>query len=126
MITKTFGGERIGTGAGFSTKLKGFERSTFDLGAVFRSTAAIGTIIPCYVNFCKQGDVWNGDITSHILTHPTIGPIFGSFKYQIDIFTADVRLYNADLHNNIAGLGMRMSDVKFPTMRLNGKKHRCK
>ena len=48
------------------------------------------------------------------MTHPTLGPLFGSFKLQHFIFTAGFRLYNSWLHNNRTGIGMKMSDIKFP------------
>ena len=50
------------------------------------------------------------------MTHPALGPLFGSFKLQHFIFTAGFRLYNSWLHNNRTGIGMKMSDIKFPTI----------
>ena len=49
------------------------------------------------------------------MTHPTIGPLFGSFKFQADVFTCPIRLYNAMLHNNTLNIGLDMSKVKLPT-----------
>ena len=48
------------------------------------------------------------------MTHPTLGPLFGSFKLQHFIFTAGFRLYNSWLHNNRTGIGMKMSSIRFP------------
>ena len=53
-------------------------------------------------------------VTNKTMTHPTLGPLFGSFKLQHFIFTAGFRLYNSWLHNNRTGIGMKMSDIKFP------------
>lgn len=120
MITKNVGGDRLGSGSKLTTRLHGYERSTHDLGKVFRSTMTQGTLVPCYVNFVQKGDVWDIDLESLVRTHPTNGPIFGTYKMQVDVFTADIRLYNKQLHNNTTGLGMNMANVKFPMMRLRG------
>lgn len=120
-ITKTVGGDRLGSGKKLKTTLHGYERSTHNLSKVARTSMTQGTLVPLYVEFMQKGDTWDIDLESIIRTHPTNGPIFGSYKFQVDVFTADIRLYNKQLHNNIAGLGMRMQDVIFPVMSLNGK-----
>ena len=50
------------------------------------------------------------------LSQPTLGPLFGSFKLQHFMFFGGFRLYNSWLHNNRTGIGMKMSDIKLPTM----------
>lgn len=120
-ITRTLGGDRLGSGGNMKVRLHNYEMSTHDLGRVIRTTATNGTIIPIYVELAQKGDSWDIDLASRIRTHPTIGPIFGTFKFQIDVFTADMRLYNRQLHNNTVGLGMNMQNVLFPQMVLNGK-----
>ena len=47
-------------------------------------------------------------------TLPTTGPVFGSFKHQIDVFVIPIRLYVAALHNNALGVGLNMSKVLLP------------
>ena len=47
-------------------------------------------------------------------TLPTTGPVFGSFKHQIDVFVIPIRLYIAALHNNALGVGLNMSKVLLP------------
>ena len=54
-----------------------------------------------------------------IMTHPTLGPLLGSFKFQMDIFSVPIRLYNAMLHNNAINIGLDMSKVKLPKLCLN-------
>ena len=75
---------------------------------------AAGTLVP----FCKilmtPGDTMEIDLTHQIMTHPTIGPLFGSYKVQADVFQCPIRLYNAMLHNNALNIGLKMSDVKLP------------
>ena len=46
------------------------------------------------------------DITTKVKTLPTTGPVFGSFKHQIDVFVIPIRLYIAALHNNALGVGI--------------------
>ena len=53
-----------------------------------------------------------------MLTHPTIGPLFGSFKMQNDIFFCPIRLYNSWLHNNKLKIGLNMSQIKLPQIKL--------
>ena len=65
---------------------------------------------------CQKGDIFDIKLTNKTMTHPTLGPLFGSFKLQHFIFTAGFRLYNSWLHNNRTGIGMKMSDIKFPTI----------
>lgn len=118
MIEKTLGGDRIGSGAGMNVRLNNFERSTHNLGNVFQSTMTSGVLVPCYLDVILKGDVWDKEIDTIILTHPTVGPLFATFKFQLDIYTGDFRLWNKQLHNNLTGVGLHMEKVIFPKMRL--------
>ena len=77
---------------------------------------AAGILVP----FCKilltPGDTIEIDLTHQIMTHPTIGPLFGSYKVQADVFQCPIRLYTAMLHNNALNIGLKMSDVKLPKL----------
>lgn len=119
MIEKTLGGDRLGSGAGMKMRLNNFERSTHNMGNIFQSTMASGVLVPCYLEVILKGDVWDKEIDTIILTHPTVGPLFASFKFQLDVFTGDFRLWNKQLHNNLTGVGLHMERVMFPMMRLN-------
>lgn len=119
MINKTVGGDRLGSGGKLTTGLKGYDRSTHDIGKVTRTSMAVGTLVPVYCTLLQKGDVLDIDLSSIIRTHPTNGPIFGSFKFQVDVFTADIRLYNKQLHNNTTGIGLKMNDILFPRLDLN-------
>lgn len=120
MATTTFGGDRLGTGAGFTTHQRAYERTTHDLGDSFASNLGVGMVAMVYAEFGKRGDVWDMDIRPYILTHPTGGPLFDMFEFRVAVFTADTRLYNRQLHNNKKGIGLKMETVIFPKMRLNG------
>ena len=116
--TVTLGGDRLGSGNKNKVTMHGFERSTHDLGYVFRSSAAPGTLIPFMNLIALPGDTLDINLGADVKTHPTLGPLFGSYKVQLDIFEAPLRLYQGLLHNNKLGIGMDMVNVKLPLMRL--------
>ena len=113
-LKKSIGKNTLGGGKKMNVDLKTYNRSTHDLSYIWRSSMAAGTLVP----FCKilmtPGDTMEIDLTHQIMTHPTIGPLFGSYKVQADVFQCPIRLYNAMLHNNALNIGLKMSDVKLP------------
>lgn len=121
MIKTNLGGDRLGSGGKLVTELEGYSRSTHNLSKTVRTTATTGTLMPVFTEFAQKGDIIELDIESLIRTHPTNGPVFGSYKVQVDVFTADVRLYNKLLHNNMTKLGLNMQKVIFPQMRIGGQ-----
>lgn len=117
-ITKTLGGDRLGSGAKQKVHMHGFERSTHDLGYIWRSTMSAGTLVPFLSKVALPGDTWDINLNCDIMTHPTIGPLLGSYKVQLDVFQCPVRLYQALLHNNKLKVGLNMAAVKLPIMQL--------
>ena len=117
-ITKTLGGDRLGSGKKMKVTMHGYERSTHDLGYVFRTTQSSGTLVPFLVELALPGDTLDIDLSCEVLTHPTIGPLFGSYKVQLDIFQCPIRLYNAQLHNNALNIGRNMAAIKLPIQRI--------
>ena len=116
--TVTIGGGRLGSGKKMTTSLKSYERSTHDLGYLWRSTIAPGTLVPFLVEPALPGDTWDIGLASEALTLPTLGPLFGSFKLQLDVFSVPIRLYQAQLHNNKLYIGMAMDQIKLPLMKV--------
>lgn len=114
----TLGGDRLGSGKKQKVHLHGYERSTHDLGYLWRNTMAPGTLVPFMKQLALPGDTFDINLNAHILTHPTIGPLFGSYKVQLDVFECPLRLYQGLLHNNKLGIGMDMASVKLPQMEL--------
>lgn len=112
----SIGKDTLGGGKKMTTRLNNYNRSTHDLSFICRTTAAPGVLQPTMVLLALPGDTFDIDIRSHILTHPTIGPLFGSFKVQNDFFFCPIRLYQALLHNNMLNIGLNMSTVKFPVV----------
>ena len=123
-ITKSIGKNTLGGGNSMRVDLKTYNRSTHNLSYAWRSSMGVGTLVPCMKLIGLPGDTFDIDIDTKVLTHPTVGPLFGSYKLQIDIFTAPIRLYNPKLHNNALNVGLDMSKVKLPiynvTMTNNG------
>lgn len=120
-IRKTIGGDRLGSGKKMTTSLRAYERSTHNLDKVVRLSMTSGTLVPVYVEPILKGDTWEMDISTLVRTHPANGPIYGSWKLQVDVFTADMRLYNKQLHNNLTGVGMNMKDIIFPQLKLKAQ-----
>lgn len=117
-MKKTLGGDRLGSGSKMQVEMRNYERSTHDLGYIWRSTMSAGTLVPFLSIPALPGDTFDIDLDCVIKTHPTIGPLFGSFKVQLDVFLAPIRLYQGAIHNNKLGIGRKMSDVKLPIMNL--------
>ena len=108
------GKNTLGDSDKMSVELKEYGRSTHDLSSAWRSPMGVGTLVPFMKLVGLPGDTFNIDLDTRIMTHPTIGPLFGSFKFQADVFTCPIRLYNAMLHNNTLNIGLDMSKVKLP------------
>lgn len=120
--TKTIGNDRLGSGGKMKVDLKTYERSTHNLSYLWRSTMASGTLVPFMTELALPGDTFDIDLDCDIKTHPTVGPLFGSYKVQLDVFQCPVRLYNAQLHNNALGIGLKMANVKLPQLKLWAKR----
>ena len=115
-ITKTIGGDRLGSGKKMKAELHNFERSTHDLSYLWRSTMSAGTLVPFMSELGLPGDTFDIDLNAMAMTHPTVGPLFGTAKVQLDVFVAPLRLYNSLMHNNALGIGMKMEKVKLPVL----------
>ena len=110
----TIGGDRLGSGSKQEVSLKTYSRSSHDMSYLWRSTMSSGTLVPFMSQVALPGDNWNIDLDCDVKTLPTVGPLFGSYKIQLDVFCVPVRLYNAGLHMNRLGIGNNMSEVKLP------------
>ena len=114
----SIGKNTLGGGKKMMTRLNNYNRSTHDLSHICRTSMAVGTLVPTLKQLVLPGDTFPIQTRCHTLTHPTIGPLFGSFKQQNDFFFCPIRLYNAMLHNNALNIGLDMKKVKFPYVRL--------
>jgi hypothetical protein len=117
----TIGGDRLGSGNKQSVSLKNYERSTHDLSYLWRSSMSSGTLVPFMSEIGLPGDSFDIDLDVDVKTLPTIGPLFGSYKVQLDVFECPIRLYNGKLHMNMLNIGMDMSQIKLPQLELNAE-----
>lgn len=120
-MKRKIGGDRLGSGNKMNVDLKTYNRTTVNMSKVWRSTMASGTLVPFLNELALPGDTFDIDLEAEILTHPTIGPLFGSYKVQLDIFQCPIRLYQGLLHNNKLGIGNQMEKVKIPQIKLKAK-----
>lgn len=119
-ITRTIGKNTLGDNNKMHVRLREYDMSSQNLSYVFRSTMGVGMLVPFMKIVCQKGDIFDIKLINKTITHPTLGPLFGSFKLQHFIFTAGFRLYNSWLHNNRTGIGMKMSDIKLPIILRGG------
>ncbi len=113
-MKKTLGGDRLRSEGKMEVYLPNFGRSSHNIGKIIRTSQACGTIVPYWCQIGLDGTTFYIDITTKVKTLPTTGPVFGSFKHQIDVFVIPIRLYIAALHNNALGVGLNMSKVLLP------------
>ena len=118
-IQKNIGKNTIGDNNKMSVSLHDYNMSTHDLSTIVRNTQSPGTLVPNLCLVAQKGDTFDIDIDSNVLTHPTTGPLFGSFKLEHHIYTGPVRLYNSWLHNNRTKIGLNMEKVKLPQIKVS-------
>nr|DAQ58894.1 MAG TPA: Major capsid protein [Microviridae sp.] len=115
------GKNTLGDNDKLSVELKEYGRSTHDMSYAWRSPMGVGTLVPFMKILALPGDTFDIDLDTKVLTHPTVGPLFGQFKMQLDVFTCPLRLYQAQLHNNALNIGLDMKKVKLPKFAQNYK-----
>lgn len=120
-IQKNIGKNTIGDSDKMSVSLHDYNMSTHDLSTIVRNTQSPGTLVPNLCLVAQKGDTFDIDIESNVLTHPTTGPLFGSFKLEHHMYTGPVRLYNSWLHNNRTKIGLNMEQVKLPQIKTSIK-----
>lgn len=112
------GGNRLGSGSKMKVDMRTYNRSNHNLSTIVRTTMAPGTLVPFLSLVGLPGDTFDINLDCDVMTHPTIGPLFGSYKVQLDVFTVPVRLYNGKLHNNALNIGLNMSSIKLPLIEM--------
>lgn len=99
-----------------TVQLENFGRASFNIGGIIATDQAAGTIVPYFCDIATNGTTYYIDMATKTRTLPTVGPLFGSFKHQLDWFSIPIRLYIGALHNNALGIGMNMAQIKMPKM----------
>nr|DAU93171.1 MAG TPA: Major capsid protein [Microviridae sp.] len=121
-IQKNIGKNTIGDNKKMEIDLRTYNRSTHNLSTIIRNTQSVGTLVPTLTLVMQKDDTFEINIESSVLTHPTTGPLYGSFKLENHLFFIPFRLYNSWLHNNRLGIGLNMSQIKLPQLVVNLKK----
>lgn len=116
----TLGGERLGSGSKNELSFRNYERSTHNLNSTWKSTMSAGTLVPFMSLPTLPGDTIEIDLDVDVMTHPTIGPLFGRYKVQLDVFEAPIALYQAEMRLNLTGVGLDMESVKLPQWGFQG------
>lgn len=112
------GKDTLGDGGNMKVELHNYERSTHNLDYIWKSTMASGTLVPFMSEIGLPEDNFEIGLNCNVMTHPTIGPLFGSYKVQLDIFQIPLRLYNGKIHMNMLGVGKEMSTIKLPQLKV--------
>jgi hypothetical protein len=115
-VQKNIGKNTIGDNKKMEVDLRTYNRSTHNLSTVIRNTQSVGTLVPTMTLVMQKDDTFDIEIESNVLTHPTTGPLYGSFKLENHLFFIPFRLYNSWLHNNRLGIGLDMSQIKLPQL----------
>lgn len=118
-MQKEIGKNTLGGGKKMTVDMKTYNRSTHNLGYIWRNTQSPGTLVPFMKTLALPGDIIDIDLDAKVLTHPTVGPLYGSYKLQMDVFTCPIRLYVSALHNNSLKVGLNMAKVKLPHARVH-------
>lgn len=113
-MEKNIGKNTIGDNNKMKVYMHDYNMSTHDLSTITRTSISPGTLVPTMKLLVQKGDIIDIDIESNVLTHPTTGPLFGSFKLENHIYFGALRLYNSWLHNNRTKIGLNMAQIKLP------------
>lgn len=91
-----------------------------DLGHYFRTSMAVGPLVPIMVQECLPGDSHYFDINSLVNTQALLSPLYGSFRLKIMAFFAGTSLYIPKLWRNGS---MQMADgtldANYPTFTID-------
>ena len=112
----TLGGDRLGSGHKQQVELHNYGMNSFNLEQDFKSSMAPGILYPFIKLVGTNHGTFDIDLDTFVRTIPTRGPLFGSFKLQLDLFNVPIRLYQGILHNNPVGIGLKMNQVYLPKL----------
>lgn len=121
MSQVTLGGDRLGVEGKMTVEMSGFPTAPANMRQIWQNTQSPGTLPVVLTEVLLPGDKGTLKFDARVDTLPTLGPLFSSFKLQIDTFIAPWRLYNSRMRGNMTGVGLTMNTVKLPTMTLTAK-----
>lgn len=117
-IIKKLGGERIGSGNKMLVTAHGYGYSTHDVGKVTRTSMTFGTIVPMGQWLLTTGSRLRMNLDALITSNALLYQLYGSAKFQVDVYTARMALYNSKMLINLNDQGYEVEDVVFPQFEL--------
>lgn len=121
MAQVTLGGDRLGVEGKMTVEMNGFPTAPANLRQIWQNTMSPGTLPVVLTEVLLPGDKGSLKLNARVDTLPTLGPLFSSFKLQVDAFVAPWRIYNSRMRGNMSGVGLVMNTVKLPTMTFTAK-----
>lgn len=118
-IIKKIGGDRVGSGGKMTVAAHGYGYSTHDVGKVRRTSMSFGTLVPMGTWLMTAGSRLSGSLDALITSNALLYQLYGSAKFQLDVYSARVALYNPKMLLNLNDQGYEVGDIKFPQMSLN-------
>lgn len=117
-IIKKLGGERIGSGNKMTVTAHGYGYSTHDVSKVRRTSISFGTIVPMGQWLLTTGSRLRINLDALVTSNALLYQLYGSAKFQLDVFSARMALYNPKMLLNLNDQGFEIEDIKFPQMEL--------
>lgn len=117
-IIKKLGGDRIGSGKKMTVAAHGYGFSTHDVSKVRRTSISFGTIVPMYTWLMTTGSRLRLRLDALITSNALNYQLYGSAKFQLDVFSTRIAVYNPKMSLNLNDQGYSISDIKFPQMEL--------
>lgn len=123
-IIKKIGGERLGSGPKMKTAMHGYGYSTHDVGKIRRTSMSFGTLVPMAVWLMPSNSRLKLRLDALITSNALAYQLYGSAKFQLDVFSARLANYMPKMLLNLNDQGYQIKDIKFPlmTLKTNGFK----
>lgn len=113
-IIKKIGGDRIGSGNKMNVAMHGYGYSTHDVSKIRRTSMSFGTIVPMNTYLLPSNSRLRINLDALITSNALLYQLYGSAKFQLDVFSARMALYNPKMLLNLNDQGYEISDIKFP------------
>lgn len=108
--------ERLGSGNKMEVNLHEYGKSTHNLSKIRRTSMTTGTLVPMGTWIMLPGDSAKMQIDALITTNALKYQLYGTMKFQVDVFTARMALYQPKMSLNLLDAGLEVQDIKFPQM----------
>lgn len=114
--------ERVGSGNKMEVKLHEYGKSTHNLSKIRRTSMTTGTLVPMGTWIMLPGDSAKMYIDALITTNALEYQLYGTMKFQVDVFTARMALYQPKMSLNLLDAGLEVQDIKFPQMEVEAER----